>query len=145
VTATEAWPVCGSLVPPYRHGDQTGKMPRLLYVDRNIETLIGFTALLAMSGYVPLSMQSPLVALDVVSKIPLNLAVLNYDLSGMNGLELARQIRQARPALTILLLLDHCPATEALPAVVNHCLPKVADLRRMLKSIDHYLGKRAAA
>jgi DNA-binding response OmpR family regulator len=139
------WPVCGSLTPTYRPFLQPSKMPRLLYVDQSAETLIGFTALLAMSGYLPLAMQDPRVALDVARSTSLNLAVLNYDLPVMNGLELARQIRQVKPALPIVLLLDRCPVAENIPVVVNYCLPKDADLSRLLRRINLYLSNDLAA
>lgn len=145
MNAAGSWPVCASSVPTHRPGEQLRKMPRLLYVDRNVETLVGFTALLAMSGYLPLAMQSPLVALDLARSTSLNLAVLNYDLPVMNGLELAREIRQAKPALPIVLLLDHCPVAESVPVVVNYCLPKEPDLHRLLRRINLYLGNSLAA
>src|SRR5262249_25032520 len=113
-------------------------------VDQNVETLVGFTVLLAMSGYLPFSMQNPFEALDLARSTSLNLAVLNCDLPMMNGLELARQIRQAKPALPIVLLSDSGSVTEKF-AVVNYSLPKDPDLNRLFGKIDRYLRSGLAA
>lgn len=141
----DVWPVCASLVPARQPSKQARDLPRLLYVDQNLETLVAFTALLAMSGYLPLSMQSPLAALGMARSASLTLAVLNYDLPVMNGLELAQEIRQARPGLPIVLLADSSPVTEQTATVVNYLLPKDKDLKRLLRAIDVFLGRDLAA
>ena len=125
--------------------DQRAKLPRLLYVDQNMETLVAFTVLLAMSGYVPLSTQDPIAALGLAKSTPLNLAVLNYDLPRMNGFELAREIRQAKPGLPIVLLTDNDSATEDSAAIVDYCLPKAGNLNDLLGRIDRWLQHRYLA
>ncbi len=145
MSAADTWPVGGSLFPLRRPADQPRRLPRLLYVDQNAETLIAFTALLAMSGYLPLSMQNPFAALGMARSTTLNVAVLNYDLPMMNGLELAHQIRQARPALPIVLLCDQSSITHKLTAAVNYALPKDRDLNQLLRNINRCLGSDIAA
>jgi CheY-like chemotaxis protein len=145
VTIPDPWPVCASLIPAREPSNQARNLPRLLYVDRNMDTLVAFTALLAMSGYLPLSMQSPLIALGLARSAPLTLAVLNYDLPVMNGLELAEKIRQARPTLPIVLLSDSSPVRENAATVVNYLLPKDKDLKRLLRTINLVLGRDLAA
>ena len=141
----DVWPVCASLVPVRQPANHPRTFPRLLYVDQNVETLVAFTALLAMSGYLPLSMQSPLAALELARSTSLTLAVLNYDLPIMNGLQLAQEIRQARPTLPIVLLSDSSSISKKATTVVNYLLPKDKDLRRLLRAINVFLGKDLAA
>lgn len=145
MNTADAWSAFASFVPVRRPQDQPHKLPRMLYVDQNVETLIAFTALLAMSGYLPLSMQSPLAALGIVRSTPLSVAVLNYDLPVMNGLELAQEIRQAKPALPIVLLSGASSIREKARSVVNYSLPRDKNLKRLLATINRCLGKDLAA
>ena len=145
MNTADAWSAFAPFVPVRQPQDQVHKLPRMLYVDRNVETLIAFTALLAMSGYLPLSMQSPLAALGIVRSTALSVAVLNYDLPVMNGLELAQEIRQAKPALPIVLLSDPASIRVKATTVVNYSLPKDRNLKRLLRTINRCLGTDLAA
>jgi two-component system sensor histidine kinase BarA len=121
-----------------RATDHSDKMPRLLYVDHNPASLVRLTVLLAMSRYVVFSTQNPLQALDLVRSIPLNLALLDYDLRSMSGAELARQIRRLKPTLPIAMFAGTRFVPREVLVVADRYLQKDADVQHLLQQLNSW-------
>lgn len=79
------------------------KVPTILCVDDNLCHLSLITALFEMQGYSVLCTDDPQEAIDLVGKVFVDLAVVDYELPHMNGAMLARKLRAISPNILILL------------------------------------------
>jgi CheY-like chemotaxis protein len=86
--------------------------PRILMVDDEIEQLNLRAQVIGMYGFVAVTANSPMEAIDMMTarqRGTINLAILDYDMPLMNGCALAQKLRSICPELKIIL---HSGATD---------------------------------
>jgi len=79
-------------------------MPIVLCVDDNHTLRSLYWHVLSANGYRCIACESAAAALEAVRLLPVSVVTLDYDMPGQNGAELARSIREIRPAMPIMLV-----------------------------------------
>lgn len=119
-------------------------VPAVLVVDDDADTCRNFADILADLGYhVDTAGDGP-SGLALLQARPYDVALLDYKMPGMTGLELYREIKQTRPETVALLVSAYTDAATregALGAGVWQVLPKPADLPRLLGLVDEAVGQ----
>jgi CheY-like chemotaxis protein len=83
--------------------EKQNKKARLLCVDDDLCFLMLFTAVLESAGYCVVATNDPNKGLELATGTGFDLIVLDYDMPGMNGAELAHEIKQRKCDLPIIL------------------------------------------
>jgi CheY-like chemotaxis protein len=78
-------------------------MPIILCVDDSCRALRMLSSVFQMCGFSVLTAECPTHALSLVETTQFDLAVLDYEMPGLLGTALAREIRRIKPAVPILL------------------------------------------
>jgi CheY-like chemotaxis protein len=103
----------------------------------DILTDLGYGVSVACDGH---------AALQLVQQQPYGLALLDYRMPGMDGLELYRRIRQLRPSV-VGVLVTACAANnvmdEARAVGVRNILPKPVDFDELLPLAEEIVGNAA--
>jgi CheY-like chemotaxis protein len=76
---------------------------RIMLVDDEVEQLNLRACIIISRGYEVITAPDPFLAIRLAAKETLDLAVLDYDMPGMNGCMLADKLREKTPALKIAL------------------------------------------
>ena len=79
-------------------------MRRLLVVERDSNALHGLVELLRDEGFQVYGVEKGLEALDVVAMQTFDIALCDYSLSDMDGLELCQQLKKRWPEMVLFLL-----------------------------------------
>ena len=80
---------------------------RLLIVDDNKELLENLAEIVSAAGHQVLTASHPLDAIRLASHCVFDVALLDYRLPEMNGLELHSQLQRLRPSASYLLMTAH--------------------------------------
>jgi CheY-like chemotaxis protein len=83
-------------------------------------------------------------ALDLLGDHPYDLVVLDYQMPGMNGVELFRAARQVQPELVGVFLTAYADISTIFPAMdagVERVLAKPVDSRELLPVVEHFVGR----
>lgn len=96
----------------------------ILCVDDDDSLLRYEKALLERSGYVVLTAMSAQQALRLLTMCKCDAVILDYEMPGMNGHDLASEIRLIRPELVVIMLSGSEVPTQALP-LVDAFVPKL--------------------
>src|SRR5947209_7963927 len=91
--------------------------PQLLVVDDDRSNCAIVSRLLADQGYEVDVANGGVEALELVAQHPYVLAVLDYQMPGMDGVELYRRIREMRPALIGVFLTAFTTLNTVYPAI----------------------------
>jgi len=83
---------------------QPATPPIVICVDDDHAVRTLYWQCLWSQGYRCLPCESAEAAFEAVRQLPVSLAILDYDMPGATGGELARKLRAMRPALPILLM-----------------------------------------
>ncbi len=125
------------------------RLPRILVIDDDRDWLEALTEYLRLKGYVVLPASSAAQGMDLIGRNDISLIICDYNMPGMDGLDLARWAHEhAHPAAILLLSSDERPslAREALAAGAQGLLSKCASptllLRKIRQTLD--LGMHAA-
>ncbi len=112
-------------------------MKTILVVDDNPETLLCYEEMLGVWGYSVISCQSSQSALiHVHDGNQVDLVIADYHMSGMNGLQLAAELKQVAPQVPVIMCSAHLRAdvyTKAISLGVIEYLQKpisMSDLKR---------------
>jgi len=97
-------------------------VPRILCVDDNEELLAVARDLLVRSGYSVLTASSGRCGLEVLGQSDVDAVVLDYEMPGMSGEEVARSIRRLKPSVPILLFTGYA---DVIPDRILGCVDKV--------------------
>jgi CheY-like chemotaxis protein len=104
-------------------------------VDDNAAFLAAFAAVLELAGFAVTTACDPAEGLALVKRRAFDLAILDYHMPGMTGVQLARKIRRSRPGMPMLLL----SANECVPAaelrVFDRYVAKGEDVQAVLLAI----------
>jgi DNA-binding response OmpR family regulator len=98
---------------------------------------------LSALGYQADAAQDGWTALRLVDGRRYGLAILDYEMPGMNGVDLFRRIRRARPELAAVFVTGHTTIDVVFPAVeagVVRIFPKPVDFRELMPVIDEQLS-----
>ncbi len=106
----------------------------ILCVDNDDAILRYEQALLERSGYAVLTAASAQQAIRLVTMCKCDAVLLDYEMPGMNGHEVAREIKLLRPELIVILLSGCEVPTQAL-ALVDAFVPKLEASRQLLPMI----------
>ena len=112
----------------------------ILRIDDDEAILRYEKALLEKSGYAVLTATSGLQALRLVTMCKCDIALLDFEMPGMNGHEVAHKIKLVRPELMVILLSGSDVPTDAL-AFVDAFVPKLEANRQLLPMIAGLCGE----
>jgi DNA-binding response OmpR family regulator len=121
--------------------------PRILVVDDDRSYCALVASLLTKRGYIVDVANDGEVALDLVARYPYMLAVIDYQLPGMNGVELFRKAREYRPDLLGIFLTAHANISTVYPAIdagIERVLSKPLDGREMIPLVERLIGPASA-
>jgi CheY-like chemotaxis protein len=114
-------------------------MKAILFVDDH-EVLARLSCeILEMQGYRAVSAYNAQEALEKFQREKFDILVTDFRMEGMNGLELARQIRATEPNIPVIIVTGygHIDGGEH----VSACLPKDQMFPALLEKIKAYLGE----
>jgi CheY-like chemotaxis protein len=118
----------------------------ILLVDDNPDACAMAAQLLWSWGYqVDVAGDGP-TALRLVDRKSYGLAIIDYQMPGMNGVELFRRMRQLRPEITGIFLTGYTTIDVVYPAIeagILHVLPKPVDFKELMPLIEQYVGAPA--
>ena len=112
----------------------------ILCIDDDEAILRYEKALLEKSGYAVLTATSGLQALRLVTMCKCDIVLLDFEMPGMNGHEVAHKIKLVRPELMVILLSGSDVPTNAL-AFVDAFIPKQEANRQLLPMIAGLCGQ----
>lgn len=119
-------------------------VPSVLVVDDDVDTCRNLSDILSDLGYrVETAFDGP-SALALVHKRAYDVALLDYKMPGMTGLELYREIKKSRSgtvAVVVSAYLDPSTRHEALGAGAWQVLSKPVDLSQLIGMVDEALGQ----
>ena len=116
---------------------------RILAVDddQGARRIVG--KLLAGRGYQVDTASDGIGALDLLRKRKYDLAVLDYDMPGMNGVELFQRISAMHPSTIGIFLTTHTRLDTVFPAIeagITHVLAKPIDAVALLDVVEQLIG-----
>jgi CheY-like chemotaxis protein len=118
--------------------------PSILVVDDDPDTCRNIADILGDLGYrVDTAPDGP-AALELVRKNPYDVALLDFRMPGMNGLELYREIRKLRAgtvAIIVSAYTNQATRDEAIGAGAWQVLSKPVDFPKLLGLVDEALGQ----
>lgn len=117
--------------------------PNILVIDdlRSDRTVVA--AILAGGGYSVAVARDGWTALDLLAEIPFDLAVVDYSMPGINGVEMFRKAKALRPSLLGIFLTAHADINTIFPAMevgIERVLAKPADARELLEVVETLVG-----
>ena len=77
---------------------------RVLVVDNEPDVLEAIVASLELSGYAVIAADSPLKALELCEQQPVDVAIIDFIMPKMDGLQLLARIRQIRPLVRSIII-----------------------------------------
>lgn len=120
------------------------KSPLVLCVDDDDGMRKFYGTLLSKEGYEVMSAETGLQALDLLqsARSPVDAAILDYELPGMNGFELAVRLKQHDPGLPILMISGSLPELEEMLPFVDAALSKGVSVEHILEGIEQLVSSR---
>jgi CheY-like chemotaxis protein len=118
---------------PSNHPDPPSKKT-ILCIDDDVSILRYEKALLERSGYEVLTAPSGQQGLKLATTCPCDAVLLDYDMYGMNGQEVAAEIKLVKPELVVILLSGREVPVQAL-ALVDAFVPKLEASQQLLPII----------
>jgi CheY-like chemotaxis protein len=114
-------------------------MPTILCVDDSCRALRMLSSVLRMCGFGVLTAECPIHALSLAETTQFDLAVLDYEMPGLFGTALAREIRRIKPAVPILLHSGSVLIPEDELAAVDACSAKGESVESFLHKVRELL------
>ena len=112
---------------------------KLLCVDDDSSIRSLYRTLLGHYGYEVLVAESGVVALNLLEQHNVDAVILDYEMPGMKGSEVAAEIKRRTPSIPILMI-SGCPSVVAdAPRFVDAALAKGAPVDRLLGQLDMLL------
>jgi CheY-like chemotaxis protein len=121
------------------------RCPVLLCVDDAEEILGFYRNLLGNYGYAVVATENGRQALDLFTstKPQVDAVILDYQMPGMTGLELAIRLKRIAPSLPIVMVAGNPPTIEEMYPFVDAAIPKGASIREIVNQLEILLGERA--
>ena len=117
---------------------------RILVVDDETQILDMYTRVFSRAGYEVLSVLSAERALEIMSESPCGVLFLDLNLTGMNGVDLCREIRNRYPMAIPIAVTGHASLFELSDcrnAGFEDYFTKPADLSQLLDAAEHAFEK----
>lgn len=118
----------------------------ILLVDDDPDACATAAKMLWALGYqVDVAYDGP-TALILADANPYSLAIIDYQMPGMNGVELFRAMKQRHPDITGIFLTGFTTINVVYPAIeagILHVLPKPVDFAELVPLIDEVVGARS--
>lgn len=116
----------------------------MLCVDDDAAIREFYACLLGREGYEVMFAGTGFQALALVqsAKNPVDAAILDYELPGMNGFELAVRLKQHDPGLPILMISGCLPELEEMLPFVDAAMSKGVPVRHILEGLDLLVTSR---
>ena len=113
--------------------------------DAGIRELYG--ALLGQNGYDVIAATNGRHALHVFEskEKEIDAVILDYEMPGMNGLELATWLKQRHPTLPVIMVSGSHPELEDMTPFVDVAMVKGGPLRHILDRLEVLLASQAAS
>jgi CheY-like chemotaxis protein len=128
-----------------RRGNTMSQRPILL-VDDNPDACATAAKLLWAWGYQADIAHDGPGALKLVEQKKYGLAIIDYQLPGMNGIELFRRMREIQPDITGIFLTGFTTIEVVSPAIeagILRVLPKPVDFKELMPIIEEFIGTPA--
>lgn len=122
-------------------------LKRLLIVDDEPNVLVMFEKFLVSKSYNVATATNALEALRTCKKVKYDLVLSDYNMRGMNGVELVRELHATQPGLPVILMsgaADMRTAADALREEAFDFLSKPVDSNDLLASIELALQRTRA-
>lgn len=122
----------------------TQPTPTVLVVDDDPDTCRNLADILGDLGYHVETATNGMAALELVRRHPFDVALLDFKMPGMTGLELYREIRKLRAetvAIIVSAYTNNATRDEALAAGAWQVLSKPVDFGKLLGLVEHVLGQ----
>lgn len=116
----------------------------ILIVDDDEDTCQNLADILGDLGYQTEIAHDGLTAMQLIRARPYDIALLDFKMPGMNGLELYRAIKRERPetvAIVVSAYTDPATRTEAMGVGAAEVLTKPVDFPRLLGLIERAIGQ----
>lgn len=124
----------------------SASLKKIVIIDDNPVILRLYNRLFQKAGFHPFSAEKSEEGLSLILKEKPTVAVIDYHLPGMSGVEICREIRKIREMDHVQLLIftaDETPEArlEALSAGANEVVVKSANASEIIERVRHYLNK----
>jgi len=118
------------------------KSPTVLCVDDDAGIRELYGALLGQNGYEVLAASNGRHALHVFQdkEEEIDAVILDYEMPGMNGLELAAWLKQRQPTLPVIMVSGSHPELEEMAPFVDAAMGKGVPLRHILDRLQLLLA-----
>ncbi len=117
----------------------------ILCVDDEVVGLQVRRILLERAGYQVLTAHDGLSGIEVFADHPVDAVVLDYSMPGMHGGEVARQMRQTKPDIPILLLSAYVGLPEEVSSLVDIYMTKGEGAPALLNKLGNLLSPSHAS
>jgi CheY-like chemotaxis protein len=117
------------------------KLP-ILVVDDNADSCEMMGRLLSALGYQADVANDGATAIDLAKKHAYGFAIVDYQMPGLNGVELFRKLREIRPEIAGVFLTGHTTIDVVYPAIeagILRVLSKPADFDELIPLIEQHL------
>lgn len=123
--------------------EMKSEKPSILVVDDDVDTCHNLRDILTDLGYhVDIAHDGP-SALAIIRDSAYDIALLDYKMPGMTGLQLYREIKKLRSGTVAIVVTAYASSAtleEAIDAGAWQVIPKPVDLPRLLGLVDEALG-----
>jgi DNA-binding NtrC family response regulator len=119
------------------------KLP-ILVVDDDPDAGTMMAKLFSAFGYEAHVAQNGPAALALIQERQFGIAIIDYRMPGMNGVELFRRMRDMRPDLAAIFLTGYTTIDVVYPAIeagILRVLSKPADFQELIPIINEHLGE----
>ena len=113
--------------------------PRIMLVDDEVDQLRLRARIIASRGYEVVTAHDPFLAIRLAADETWDVAVLDYQMPGMNGCELADRLRETMPALKIALYSGVVAIPESDIQKVDLFISKADGVFELLRCISNLL------
>ena len=118
----------------------------ILLVDDNPDACATAAKLLWAWGYQADVAEDGPTALKLIDHNSYGLVIIDYQMPGMNGVELFRKMREIRPEITGIFLTGYTTIDVVYPAIesgILRVLPKPVDFKELMPILEQYAGASA--
>jgi len=115
----------------------------ILIVDDDIDAGDMMAKLLTACGYESDVARDGFTALDLIEDKKFGIAIIDYRMPGMNGVELFRRMREKHPEMAAIFLTGYTTIDVVYPAIeagVLRVLSKPADFQELVPLLEGHLG-----
>jgi CheY-like chemotaxis protein len=117
---------------------------RILVVDDDRSACAAVRRMLTGEGYVVDTADNGISALEAVERQDYDLAILDYQMPGMDGIELCQRIRQMKPEIPAVFVTAYTTINTVFPAVLagaERVLSKPVDIHELVPVVQELIGK----